>query len=350
MRKNAQLIPSLDGLRAISIGLVIFAHIMNGDFMGNLGVRIFFVISGYLITYLLLKEFDSSGKINLKRFYFRRTMRIFAPFYFFLLTIGILDSFEIVPLSIRGFLAPFTYTSDYLLSDSWITGHCWSLCVEEQFYLIFPLLLVTLKKKRTSKLLVFILFLAPVLRLMGYHLYPESEAATVYGFHANMDALASGCLLALVSEYEACRKLMQKISALPQTVIIATAILIYAANTQNQHPHFFLGIAATLMNIGIALIIYWGVNNADSCFAGRILNTKILSFIGMISYSLYLWQQVFTVREEVAPFPYNLLLLIICALVSYYTVEKYSLKLRSYLERGGTLKGSKANVNWQLSK
>ncbi len=334
MRNNSQVIPSLDGLRAVSIGLVIFAHSINSDFLGNLGVRVFFVISGYLITFLHLKEFNSTGSVNLKRFYFRRTMRIFAPFYFFLLIVGILGLIGIISLSVRDFITPLTYTSNYLFSDSWYTGHSWSLAVEEQFYLLYPPLLVTLRKKKIIAALVFILFLAPILRVVGYHLFYESQnIALIYGFHANMDALASGCLLALAAEYKCSREFLSKIAALPQMAVIAVIFLIFLANTQNEHPHLYFGAYATLINIAIALIIYWSITNSQNSRVGRILNTKALSFIGVLSYSLYLWQQVFTGRDMQIYFPFNLLLMFACALVSYYTVERYSLKLRTYLEQ-----------------
>lgn len=340
MRNNSRIIPSLDGLRAVSIGLVIFAHSANGDFLGNLGVRVFFVISGYLITHLLLKEFNSTGSVDLKRFYFRRTMRIFAPFYFFLLAIGFLGLLEVIPLSARAFFAPLTYTSNYFFSDSWFTGHSWSLAVEEQFYLLFPPILVAFRKKKTIAILLFVLILAPVLRVVGYHLFYQSqEIALIYGFHANMDALASGCLLALAAEYERFRQIiLTKITTLPQIIIIAAAILIYLANTQNERPHLYYGVFATFMNVGIALIIYWTIINSKNTLVGRILNTKALSFIGVLSYSLYLWQQVFTGKEMLGYFPFNLLLVFACALVSYYTVERYSLKLRTYLEQRNTKK------------
>ncbi len=333
MSNNSKLIPSLNGLRGISIGLVIFAHSTDGNFVGNLGVRIFFVISGFLITYLLLKEFNSTNKVNLKRFYFRRTMRIFAPFYFYLLIIGILGLFGVVALAAKDFITAFTYTNDYLFSDSWYVGHSWSLAVEEQFYLLFPPLLVVLRKKKIIATLIFILLLAPVLRIVGYHLYPQYEdIAILYGFHANMDALASGCLLAFAAEYENSRNFLLKIAKLPQAIVILLILVVYFFNTQNAHPHLFLAVYVPFMNIGIAFIIYWAITNSESSFIGKILNTKVLSFIGVLSYSLYLWQQLFTGKEMLRFFPFNLVAAFACALFSYYTVERYSLKLRAYLE------------------
>jgi peptidoglycan/LPS O-acetylase OafA/YrhL len=117
-------IPSLDGIRAIAIGLVVISHFSKdsgwGDplDLGSLGVRIFFVISGYLITGLLLKEMDKDGKINLPRFFFRRTLRIFPAFYFYIVCMLVLTALGGADLRMRDAWAALTYTSNYFTSLS----------------------------------------------------------------------------------------------------------------------------------------------------------------------------------------------------------------------------------------
>jgi len=145
-------IPSLDGIRAISIGLVIFSHlagthhfpvrwsIFSSD-LGMLGVRVFFVISGFLITTLLLEEYADSGGISLPWFYFRRTLRIFPAAYAFIAVIFILHGLDLVSLQSRDMLHALTYTMNYSQDSfhrhSWTMYHLWSLSVEEQFYLLW---------------------------------------------------------------------------------------------------------------------------------------------------------------------------------------------------------------------
>lgn len=135
-------IPSLDGLRAISILLVIIGHarssfgstvsenVLLWKILGNqqLGVSSFFVISGFLITNILMNEYAESKTIRLTRFYKRRIFRIIPAFYFMLLTVGVLALFKVINLSLVDLLAAATFTWNYVLSTKdWWVGHSWSL-------------------------------------------------------------------------------------------------------------------------------------------------------------------------------------------------------------------------------
>jgi len=141
-------IPSLDGLRAASVAVVIVGHslaYLHGEAnrfpylqlseLGQSGVDAFFVISGFLITYLLLKEKDATGTISLRNFYFRRFFRIFPPFYAYLAVVGILWVAGLARQDVRAFLSAATYTWNYAPhATSWLLAHTWSLSLEEQFY------------------------------------------------------------------------------------------------------------------------------------------------------------------------------------------------------------------------
>ena len=119
MEKFSTRIPSLDGLRTISIALVIAGHLLHvvgfgeSSNLGNLGVRVFFVISGFLITGLLLKEIEKTSDINLLKFYFRRTLRIFPPFYFYLLVIFAAVLHGFATISLKSFFLASFYLTDY---------------------------------------------------------------------------------------------------------------------------------------------------------------------------------------------------------------------------------------------
>ena len=108
---------------------------------GRLGVQIFFVISGFLITSLLLREKESTGSISLKLFYARRTLRIFPAFYLFFITIAVLSYLRLIELPRYDLLHAATYTMNYSGNGTWWMGHLWSLSVEEQFYFVWPSLM-----------------------------------------------------------------------------------------------------------------------------------------------------------------------------------------------------------------
>ncbi len=204
-------IPSLDGLRAVSVLLVLASH-MNGVlaqklpsipywlyvFWGALGVQTFFVISGFLITHLLLKELNKTGTVNLKRFYFRRALRIFPPFYVYLAVALSLTLVGFFPGELRAFLVAGTYTWNYLGTGSVLVEHTWSLSLEEQFYLLWPAALVFLGARKSVKLAVCVILLSPVSRIVTYYLLPHQRALLNAMLHTGLDSIMFGCLLAML--------------------------------------------------------------------------------------------------------------------------------------------------------
>ena len=167
-------IPSLDGLRALSISFVLVGHLaLNTGFpiqrswwtdaYAHYGVRIFFVISGFLITTLLLGERQKTGKIDLKEFYIRRAYRIFPAAYFYLLVVTFLFYSS---LSLNYLVAAYTYMTSYAIHSPWILRHLWSLSVEEQFYMLWPAL-VALGVLIAPRIAFGALIFAPMLRIGG---------------------------------------------------------------------------------------------------------------------------------------------------------------------------------------
>ena len=159
--KNSGRLPSLDGLRALSIGLVLFAHSHPPEkfekvafYCGNLGVRIFFVISGFIITWLLLQEAKSNGGISLKDFYIRRIARIFPAYYTYLAVVFFLDRAGLLNggSNIQRILN-ILFLANYGPCEG-PTGVLWSLGVEEQFYLLWPGVFVIFRlfKEKKKKL------------------------------------------------------------------------------------------------------------------------------------------------------------------------------------------------------
>ncbi len=333
-------IPSLDGLRTISVFLVITSHFLYTigyeDYLnlGSLGVRVFFVISGFLITGLLFRELEKTAKLNLPKFYFRRTLRIFPPYYFYLLCFLLASSIHLIETSRTYVIPALTYTSNYIFPVDWNLVHTWSLSVEEQFYLIFPVTLFLLGRRKIVWLLTSIVVICPFLRLIDFHLFGESKAVWIYnGFHANADGLALGCLFAVFYD-----KLVDSVSyqkMLRSPLIFVVPIILLVVNSLINSPLIYLGMIFTISNFLIVLCIDWSIKNHESTIFGRFLNSAPMRQIGIMSYSMYLWQQPFLNQDFpfwYSKFPQNFIFIAIFSSISYFFVEKLSLKLRQTWE------------------
>jgi peptidoglycan/LPS O-acetylase OafA/YrhL len=316
-------IPSLDGLRALSIAFVLLGHLsgtagfpiptptVSGRY-SEFGVRVFFVISGFLITTLLLKEHEKFGKIDLVAFYRRRLYRIFPAAYAY---IGIISLLAWSSLSDTSIIQAITYTSNYSTKKPWLFGHLWSLSVEEQFYLLWPAVLILFFRHRLS-ITIGTVVVAPLLRFaslsLGYDRVGEY-------FPTVADALAIGCLLAII------KPLLDKHFHLftPFRMAMVAIVTLTIPYFANRTKIFVLG--ASILQVGIALCIYYSVKRG---FA--LLNGRLIAWIGTLSYSLYLWQQAFLNRHILSSwtaFPVNLGLALAAACASYYLIEKPFLAL-----------------------
>jgi peptidoglycan/LPS O-acetylase OafA/YrhL len=329
-------VPSLDGLRAISIAFVLIAHLIaachvSGALshlgkLGEFGVRIFFVISGYLITSILLAELRRKGRVSLPRFYFRRILRLFPAAYFYILVIALLAAKHLVNLNRWDLTAAITYTMNYHEARRWSLGHLWSLGVEEQFYLLWPLLLRILGQLRSVRFLIALVVVAPFLRLASPYVGPA------FNFLIWSDALATGCLLAILREDLAANARYARLLASRWFFLVPVAALV-----ANYVPFTKISwlVAETVMNLSIAASADWCMRNPGTV-VGRFLNLPAVSFVGVLSYSLYLWQQIFLNPESVRlyfAFPLNIILAVAMALVSYLLIEAPFLRFRTAIER-----------------
>jgi peptidoglycan/LPS O-acetylase OafA/YrhL len=346
-------IPSLDGLRALSILSVIFAHtnwflprFLTGSSLfqftiGNSrsGVTVFFVISGFLITNLLLKEFDKTGKIALGRFYFRRSMRIFPAFYLYLLVVGVLMLLHRLPaMNLRSFLAAATYTWCYYpQAQGYFLQHSWSLSIEEQFYLFWPALLLLLHSRNLIvRASVALIVLMPALRVLLYFLAPGLRGYEYYLIYGWLDTMMVGCLLALLNRVGWFRQLKGRF--LNWATALAMGAFAFYLNPMLVAvlPKPYSGLYALLLYpfltaACIAGVLLFVVEHPGS-IAGRFLNLAWLRWIGVLSYSLYLWQQLF-VSQHLHVLPYGYLFLLLASLSSFWLVEQPFLRLRTWIER-----------------
>lgn len=341
---SADRIPSLDGLRAISITLVLVSHLAgtrhfamsaaqgNTLALGELGVQVFFVISGYLITRLLLEELDRNQHISMGRFYLRRTLRIFPPYYALIAVLVGAQAAGWIALAPHDAVRAVTYTSNYDAGRSWYIGHTWSLSVEEQFYLLWPAVIVLAGTRRAIVVAACAVLVAPVIRLGSWELMRWAGDGIGHRFETIADAIAIGCVLAGTRVWLHRSETYLRALASPWFALVPLTVL--AANLLHDHPVVYFGVGFTIVNLGVAACLDWCVTYADGR-VGRLLNAAPLVFVGQMSYSLYLWQQLFLNRSSsavAASFPLNIVLASAAALASFFVIEQPALRLRRRIE------------------
>lgn len=352
-------IPSLDGLRALSIFLVMALHTMQrmpyrlpdiwfAIFNGDTGVFIFFVISGYLITSLLLHEQQKTGSISMRSFYFRRAMRILPPIYFYVAVLLLLAwAGRLVVTKIDIFSALFFFRNYAVGTSMWSLEHFWTLSVEEQFYLIWPFIVYFCLRRRSgiagrsiaSKVAIAVILISPVIRVVSV-LLPVPYLHHGGMFHMRADSLMFGCVVALLQGtpvFERAYVFATKIWWIPPVVIFLSNCL--GVRFQN-YWNFPLGF--TVNGLAIAFFLLWCVRNPSSAI-GRVLNARPVVHIGVLSYSIYIWQTLFLHRGNeavfghslkiISSFPGNWLAVLLVAEFSYYVVEQPSLRIRTRLMR-----------------
>ena len=322
-------IPTLDGLRAISISLVLLAHAISAgasEAFAELGVRTFFVISGFLITTLLVRERDKYGKISLRDFYVRRVFRIFPAFYTYLAVMLALVIAGAFTISVTDFAFAMTYTMNFHEHRAWWVGHMWSLAVEEQFYLLWPLMLVFLGNQRALRFAIGAIVLAPVLRVGALYFFPKLSGLTDQAFPFVFDSIAIGCVLALArTDLESWPPYKRLLDA---RWFWAVPLPLFATLWITR-PVIDLGFSTTAANVGIALALHRCVTRPSDA-VGRVLELPAFVWLGTLSYSLYLWQQPFLNRHATGwwvTLPTNIGLAGACAVASYFVIEKPALRL-----------------------
>jgi peptidoglycan/LPS O-acetylase OafA/YrhL len=286
------------------------------------------VISGFLITSLLLNEQRKKGSISLTNFYYRRIFRIFPALYVYIGCIYLLAVVGIVSLLPNDLLYANTYSINYHWPRSWYLGHLWSLSVEEQFYFLWPAILCFAGPKRAFKIALGVVAIAPVSRVSVWYLAPSLRMNMDCHFQSVADALAVGCLLAGMRPTLADWQPYQRFLRSPAFVLVPITLLV--TQTAADHPRIYYSLGATIEIMCVALCVDRCVTICVGAIA-RMLNSRSLAYIGVLSYSLYLWQQPFLNRGSTSiytSFPINIILAFAAALASHYFVEKPFLRLK----------------------
>jgi|SRR5579863_114216 len=315
MKRN----PSLDGLRAISISLVVVGHWaelrFGSDVAGafaNLGVRIFFILSGYLITSLLLNEHNKRATISLREFYVRRAYRILPAAMAFMAVTFIFFWHE---LRWYHMAAAAFYLANFDFAHPWFLGHLWSLSVEEQFYFLWPGVLKKWWRHRV-RILIGVVAFAPVYRVACHLAGLHGKADET--FPAVADILAIGCLLAIFE------KRLPKIRGAWALAMIVPVLLVpvYLGVLRFHITAMLLLVLWPVMHLSIAGLLMHVVQSRY-----WILSSAVMVWLGKISYGLYLWQQLFVFGKNPRPW-YLMLVAVGAAAGSYYLVEQPMLRMR----------------------
>lgn len=342
--------PSINGLRALSIIMVLFHHLnmqnhildnlVTLDWLspllfvledGHLGVNMFFVISGFLITSLLIQEEINTKSISIKKFYIRRILRIFPAYYFLLFVYFILQLFSIIQISTASWITSITYTK-YLNSQlDWPTAHFWSLSLEEFFYFFWPLCFVMGAKVRKN-IIISLLIIVPIIRI-SIDSAPSNLTNTLLVL-SRIDAISIGCLFAIYKD-TIIKRFSLHWTKLFYISILSLFLLRYVPFITDNTPFSFIFLAlglthGTIANFLIALIMMYSVFGSRGAWF-KILNLKVINYIGILSYSIYLWQQIFISGSDnwATKFPQNIIFIFIAAFLSYTFIEKPFLKLKS---------------------
>ena len=349
-------IPSLDGLRAISILIVINTHAAHNasypeplskwiPFEGDFGVTVFFVISGFLITTLLFNEQEKLGTIDLKNFYIRRILRIFPVYFLYLFVVFLFDKFQQIDIPANFYIHALTYTTNFNLSEMWtypdhvhwLLGNTWSLAVEEQFYLFWPFVLL-LGNKNIKWVLIGLLLFSPISRVLLV-LFRSQSLFFLADFFKYADSIMWGALLAYLWKYAP--NMINNPNNYTWWLRSSAFIVLVVWNIyQHLIPSILYVPLFRMINSILIGYLMMSVIIIQNDLIFKLLNHRILASIGIISYSLYIWQQLFLYSEEwvfgdlwFRQFPENLILVFTMGILSYNLYEKQFLKIKNRFKK-----------------
>lgn len=336
--------PALDGVRGLAILLVLAVHtshlfgwsLLKG---GSIGVDIFFVLSGFLITCILLEEWAQTKTINLRHFYLRRCLRLIPGLILVICTLLLFSNFLFSTAEAEQTrrIVPFVliYVTDFFASLSPETPlgalrHSWSLAIEEHFYLLWPPILLQLLRTGSSRRILLALTVslgaAVCLHRALLFQFGFSPARTYYGFDTRADALLIGCAAGLAVSWGLVRA-MSRLNILAVALMVVFAIgTDFASPIMHEGGFTILATATALLLINLVL--------TEKGTLHVLLNWKLLVWIGRISYGLYLWHYPMFkwIKYVSAPWPVKLAVALLgtfgAASVSFYVVERPLLQLK----------------------
>ena len=337
-------LPALDGLRAVAVMTVIVYPFGYDRVPGDLGVTLFFVLSGFLITWLLIAEHDATQRISLRAFYLRRVLRIFPAYYVFICVSFVLDHLRgqhwpagLLPSAIAYGVNYFNALHHH--PDTSIS-HAWSLAVEEQFYLLWPLTFICLARLGTRArrtVLVALVLLVAAWRSYLFLVRGVGPAYVYNAFDTRFDALGVGCLLAVLLHDETIARLASWLGRWSWQPLVTVTLLVWSRMGGSPGYHYALGFTVDALLFAILLI---QVMCLSSSVSWRWLNHRVVRYVGRISYPMYLYHawalevgRHATQLPKIAQLGVGTLATIAVASGSYFVIERPFLRMKARFER-----------------
>lgn len=342
-------IPTLNGIRALAVLVVVISHAGFGNIIpGGFGVTVFFLLSGYLITTLLLAEFESNGEIDIRKFYIRRFLRLTPPLLVTvsLTSLAVFAGFSDGGVTLFGLMSQLLYFANYYaiffpqpdsIPDG--TGVLWSLAVEEHFYLIYPILLsVLLSFKRGFSMTIFLSILCLLILLWRFIIVLDPqfyEERIYYATDTRIDSILFGCVLAIgFNPVSFCGR-NNRLEPKSWLVIgLALAVLIFTFTCRDII--FRQTLRYTMQGLALMPLFYFSISRHKH-WLFSFLNSQLMQQLGIYSYSIYLIH-LFLIKvlikhssSDIAPIyllSVTLLLSIIYSVFIHRFIERYFYEIR----------------------
>jgi peptidoglycan/LPS O-acetylase OafA/YrhL len=330
-------IPTLDGWRAVAITMLLYGHAVGYAIPlpfnpGFCGVNLFFVLSGFLITHRLMTDYSDGKRIQFRKFYIRRVFRILPPAFAYLICIFLLGIWGAIPRWDKGILGAALFLRNYTAAPqtveaaSWFTGHFWSLAVEEHFYLFWPLALYLAGRRRARWVAISGILLCSGWRYVAWNYGITAGLDVPFYFRTDtrFDAVLVGSLLGLLYSEQRTRTVLEKlVTKRDTTVLLALYIWVLWRMFRPADLKELLLVAGLLAVTALH----------PRTWLGRVLNLGPICWIGRMSYSLYIWQELFLTPVRGRPlgllntFPFNIVATFIMAALSFYLLEVPMIKM-----------------------
>lgn len=330
-------IATLDGWRAVAISIVVIAHALHYSWAVQ-GVEIFFAISGYLICTNLLVERERTGGISLGDFYRRRAFRILPASLTYLLVLGILVLAGVTAATGQDILSCIFLYANYHFGRGWEVRHFWSLSMEEHFYLLWPAMLTFLGNQRAKIAAGFGILTILLWRIWVFSHYDVINTSAMARTDLRLDVFFVPCAIAILLREDVWRRRAERIG--PGLCVALMAVLGLMKAFGGNSP-VFTSFELLFQACVYPILVIYTVFHASS-LAGRFLELAPLRWIGRVSYSIYLWQQICVrpswISSHITFVPFRIGCALILASLSYYLVEQPMIRLGRKLGHRPSLK------------